>query len=822
MKELTMRRLLNTSFKSLYLDFIKGSQLSDSQLVKLLAVAVLLLNQSAVELRRLGYRIALLYGNRTGRYDALYDIAINSGLMPVSAVINADRFGDGEEFVDSFILNYADSYVDTFRRDGLVMTEQQDLLQDFIQDQYSESVVVVAPTSYGKSELIISSVRGNPKSRICVVVPSKALLAQTKKRLVDADIDGVGKIITHPEMYSEGKSNRVFVLTQERLTRLLSEHVSLSFDMVFVDEAHNLLSGDYRNELLASVICMVGARNRSASFKFLTPFICEELNLRVRYLKIGMSGFRIDEYVKSELFHMCDYRLSKGDGVLRLYDHFVNDWVNVERSYKDCFDLVLGESLSKNIVYGNKPKNIEVFAWTLAQRLPLVGCPIISKACDELAENFDSQYLIIDCLRRGVMYHHGSIADTVRLYLESTFSKSKELKYLVCSATLLEGVNLPIERLFLIDNRKGGSNLTSSQFKNLVGRVNRFSEVFSKKGGESLKRLESNVYLVGVDGFTTQKADLMGYYERVVNVSKGDKDDLSNVMLEATEIVDGVNLDRYEDVIERLENLQPGVVDDFECKYVKTEVGRLILANGIGEIDVFEVEELIEQELTDFVDSNGVVADPDSLMLAVKQCFIDFFDESRGYSALSRLEEAAARRFYAMMLDWKIKKYTMKQIISQFIKYWDERAPQGSSNLVFVGKWGDRKFEDSFSEHWVDMSEKTRKEKINLAIVRIKEEDDFFDYNIFRFVEVMNGVGCVDVDFYKKIKYGTTDDVKIKMIRDGFSRGLSDLILSKYPQQVRMTDDGEVDINPALVGEMRLNDESDLMLFEAQMNLKFV
>ncbi|HHX0930187.1 TPA: DEAD/DEAH box helicase [Pseudomonas aeruginosa] len=821
MKELTIRRLLNTPFKDLYLEFVRGGELSDVQQVKLLAVAVLLLNQSAVELKRLGYRIILLYGNRTGHYDALYDVAINSGLMPVSAVINAQRVGK-ERLAESFILNYADSYIETFRRNDVVMTEQQDLLQDFIHEKYDESVVVVAPTSYGKSELIISSVKDNPLSVVCVIVPSKALLAQTKKRLVDADIDGVGKVITHPEMYAEGKSSRVFVLTQERLTRLLSEHESLSFDMVFVDEAHNLLNGDYRNELLASVICMVGARNRKATFKFLTPFICEELNLRVRYLRTGLAGFRIDEYVKSELFYMCDYRVDKGDEILRLYDHFLNEWVDLKKSYKNSFDLVLGESLSKNIIYGNKPKNIEIFAWALAQKLPLVKCPIIKKACDELADNFDSQYLIIDCLRRGVMYHHGSIADTVRLYLESMFSKSKDLKYLVCSATLLEGVNLPIERLFLIDHRKGGSNLTSSQFKNLVGRVNRFSEVFSKKGSESLKRLESSVYLVGMDGYTTKNADLFGYYERVVNVSKSDKDDPENILLEATDIVEGVNSDRYEDVIERLENLQPGIVDDFECKYIKTEVGRLILANGIGEIDVFSVEELIDLELKSFVSEHGVIHSSDKLMLAVKQCFIDHFDELRGYSDLSRLEEESARAFYAMMLDWKIKKYTMKQIISQFLKHWDERAEKNASTLEFVGKWGDRRFGESYNEHWVAMSEKTQKEKINLAIVRIKEEDDFFDYKIFRFVEVMNGVGVIDSDFYKKIKYGTTDDVKIKMIRDGYSRGLSDLILNKYSNKVKLSADGEVDIDPKLVGEMMMNDESDLMLFEAQMNLKYV
>lgn len=819
MKELTLRRLANTSFKELYLKFLSGIDLSDSEIVKLLAIAVLFLNHSAADIKRLGYRIVLFYGNRSGRYDALYDVAINSGLMPVSAVINSDPEND-RRLSDSFLSNYVDSYIDTFRQNGLVMTEQQSLLQDFVHKETDNSLVIVAPTSYGKSELIISTVRDNPHKKICILVPSKALLAQTKKRLVDADIDTVGRIVTHPEMYSDNKQCRIFVLTQERLTRLLSEHSELSFDIVFVDEAHNLLSGDRRNELLATSICVAGARNRSTSFKFLTPFICDELNLRVRYLKLGIKGFRIDEYVKSERFHLCDFREGHETGELQLYDHFVNSWISLETRYNNCYDLILGEALSKNIIYGNKPKNIESFAWSLAQRLPKVQCPIIDRACDELSDNFDSQYLIIDCLRRGVMYHHGSIADTVRLYLENTFSKSKKLKYLVCSATLLEGVNLPIEKLFLIDHRKGANLLSPSQFKNLVGRVNRFSEVFSAKGSTALKRLESSIYLLGVDGYTRKGSDLEGYYQKTVNVSKEDQDSLKNVLLEGTDIDDS-NSKKFEDAVERLENLQPGIVDDRECKYVTTEVGRLLLANGIGEIDVFDAEVEIENELSLFIKAHGQIQDSTTLMLALKQCFIDYFDESRGYSELSRLEEESARKFYAMMLDWQIKKYSVKQIIYQYIKHWDELSQNQRSTLVYVGKWGDTSYNESFNEHWVDMSTKSKKEKINLAIVRIKEEEDFFDYHIFRFVEVMNGVEAVDPDFYKTIKYGTTNDTKIKMIKDGFSRGLSDLILSKYPDRIRVDQDGEITIDPKLVAAMRSNEESDLIIFEAQMNLKF-
>lgn len=820
MRELTIRQLSNTNFKTLYMRFLQGDDLTDSETVKLLAIAVLLLNHKAPEIKHLGYRIVLFYGNLTGQYQALYDVAINSGLFPVTAIIDDDQIDELNHRNETFLQNFIGSYIDTFRDQGIVLTEQQEALRSFVQDEYKNSLVVIAPTSYGKSELIMNSVRENPSERVLILVPSKALLAQTKKRLIDADINALGKIVTHPEMYSEERRSRAFVLTQERLTRLLNEYPKLSFDMVFVDEAHNLLQGDRRNELLATVICMLGARNPNTSFKFLTPFLCDQLNIRVRYLDMAVKGFKIDEYIKSERFHLRDFRTGKNDGTLKLYDHFLNEWINLDQKYKTCFDLVIGESLSKNIIYGNKPKSIEAFAEKLAAKLPEINCPLIAKACDELEENFDSRYRLIACLRRGVMYHHGSIPDTIRLYLENLFTKSSQMKYLICNATLLEGVNLPIERLFLFDYRKGRSNLTSSQFKNLIGRVNRFSEVFTSKGSTALKKLESNIYLIGADEFTSKKANLMEFYQKAVNVSRVDKDSVNNVLLEATKIVDGKVSARFDDAVERLENLQPGLVSGRDCKYVTTEVGKLLIANGVNEIDVFKTELRIEKQINQLIEQEGVLNTADTLMFAIKNCFIDYFDESREYSDLTRLNESAALSFYAMVLDWKLKKYSVKQTIRLTIKYWNERIEAGRGDYVFVGKWGDTKYGQSHYENWVNIATKNDVEKINLSIVRIKEEDDFFDYKIFRFVEVLHSVGAVDPSFYKKIKYGTTDEIKIKLIRDGFSRGLADLMLQRYPKFVRMTNNGDVDVNAELLDHMVENGESDLLLFEVRMNLK--
>jgi len=448
-KELTTRILLNTSFNDLYCKLILNEGLTSCECEKILAVAVILINQDHSNLNHLGYRIVLAYANVIGDYRPLYDVAINNGLIPVAEM--AKKLISSEEERESFFSEFIAGYTDIYKKDGIVLTEQQYLLNEFFNNNRESSVSVVAPTSYGKSELIMGFIRRTERQNICIVVPSKSLLAQTKKRVIDAGVDWVDKVITHPEMYSFSDQGYVFVLTQERLSRLLHENKGLKFSSVFVDEAHNLLENGDREVLLASVLSILYQRNKHTSFKFLTPFLIDSSNLVLKHAAIAMSDYRVSEYVKSERFHVVDFR--KGKAEFKLYDQFTNKFTSYDGSCSGYFDLILAESLDKNIIYFNRPKNIEEFSMGLAAILDDVECELIPEACVELGRDFDVKYNLISCLKKGVAYHHGSMPDYVKLYVEHLFSVSKSLRYLVSSSTLLEGVNLPIERIFLLENK---------------------------------------------------------------------------------------------------------------------------------------------------------------------------------------------------------------------------------------------------------------------------------------------------------------------------------------------------------------------------------
>ena len=68
--------------------------------------------------------------------------------------------------------------------------------------------------------------------------------------------------------------------------------------------------------------------------------------------------------------------------------------------------------------------------------------------------------------------------DNIRNYIEKCVKEEESLKYIYCTSTLLEGVNMPFDKLFILDLKKGLSNLTYHQLENLIGRINRYKNIF--------------------------------------------------------------------------------------------------------------------------------------------------------------------------------------------------------------------------------------------------------------------------------------------------------------------------------------------------------
>lgn len=807
--DLTLAKIRNTDFASLYDRFIVGEKLSQKQYEILLAIAICFTNADDTNVQQLGYRIVVEYCNQTNDYIPLYEIAVNKGLYPVSKFIEQHYIDNSKR---NFFTEWNDAFTEQYVSGEVCRSEQQNSLVHFFESKKDDTVSVIAPTSYGKSELILSAVKEYAGKKICVLTSTKALLIQTKKRVQQISKGIFPKIVVHPEMYNPNDSSCLAVLTQERLLRIFKKDPQLSFDCIIVDEAHEMLEDDSRSRTLANVIIVAQKRNPEVAFKFLTPFLADSTNLKARYTTYDIEGFKVSEYIKTEKYFLYDLRNHTG---LKLYDQFLNKYLPISDNRNLGFeeDVVKAYSAGKNIIYLNKPTDIEKFALALADVLPEVDSELIQTACDNISEYLQPQYNLLTCLRKGIIYHHGSVPDAIRIYIEDLYKKDDAVRYVITSSTLLSGVNLPAERMFILDNKRGRSNLSHDSFKNLVGRVCRFSEIFNDETG-NLYRLEPQIYLV-FGKYFAQNANCESFLRNVAKVEQNYKDAVDNVLLSEAKItVD--NEEKLRQASEFIENYENGVVEDYQERYTNTVSGKACIMNGITEFDVFAHEATIQQQVDVYQSESIKISDSNTLLETINDLFIQHLPDN-GVESLKRLENKEARNFYSMMFEWRVKNKSYAEMISLFVGYWHQLYKKDRNVMVYVGKWGDIKRPGSNVARYTKFVGKTRTQVVNLAIVRIKEEQDFIDNTLIKYVEVLHDLDLIEDRFYAQIKYGTDDERTICLIKNGLSLSSAMLLIKKYGDHLQIDIPASTVVyGENLVAEMIKAEENQIQIYEVQ------
>lgn len=815
MKTLTLKRLYNTEFNSLYWKFLSNPEsMSSKELEVLLSFGTYFVGLEDESIQKLGYRIFLLYSKNTGDYKPLYELSLNKGFIPIAQFID-DNLKYGERFGNlQTVINEAINQ--DFRQGNQYKTIGQTLLYNNVIATENKSYIVVAPTSYGKTELILSFLDTNLDKNVCIITPTKSLLAQTKKRILNHI--GNQKIITRPEMYSEDSERIIAVLTQERLLRLLQENPGLSFDILIVDEAHNLLDrfskDNNRSVLLASVIVICYRRNENLSCRYLTPFLQSKESIVLKHISESLEWFTVSEFMKSEVFYFHD--IVKGTKeMLDQYSGAKQKLISLgSLDASSDAGIVISHADRKNIIYLNSPKKIEQFAKELSNLLEVTSSEQLKKAVLDLRDFIHEDYSLAASLERGVIYHHGSVPESVRYYIETLYSEFSELKMLIANSTLLEGVNIPATKMFILDPNRGNSYLTSSDFKNLIGRICRFGEIFNPNDG-SLEYLLPEIHIIK-GKYCRKDFNALNFFKNK-NVFAGDqdkiKDEVSNPLLENHKQLDSDIVNQAEIMLDNFSDDE--IIVDKKIKTPKTFVGRLCFQNNVRIFNIFDVEEVINGKLEGLEKAQTL----ENIFNIMNFLFFIHINEEGADNNLKRLQKKDAQNFYMMLINWRMQGMTIKNMITQIVNYWNTLTGD-EADYVYVGKWGDKtRGLNSHREYWTNISNKTKSEKINLAIVRLKEEYDFIDNEIIKYIEILNTLGLIDNELYLKIKYGTSDNEKIALLNCGISNTLSSILFEKYKNLYNIdASSNVVTFDNSLINTMRENGENGILISEILLN----
>ncbi|HFT8658645.1 TPA: helicase-related protein [Enterobacter cloacae] len=139
----------------------------------------------------------------------------------------------------------------------------------------------------------------------------------------------------------------------------------------------------------------------------------------------------------------------------------------------------------QNIIYAPKKNFAEAWALAIAQtdnedsdldesNTDLMYDTRIDSLCSFLENEIHPLYSLVRSLKRGVAFHHGGLLDVARLEVEDLFANGA-IRNLVCTSTLLQGVNLPADRMIVISPKIGDYELSHFDFLNLIGRAGRIN-----------------------------------------------------------------------------------------------------------------------------------------------------------------------------------------------------------------------------------------------------------------------------------------------------------------------------------------------------------
>lgn len=390
----------------------------------------------------------------------------------------------------------------------------------------AEDVITSAPTSTGKTFIIlkylIDVIAKKSAGFAAIVVPTRALISEVATKVYDlakeVHCEEEIEICTFPKEGSF-QDKTIFIMTQERLFETLQSNL-LTFDYLFVDEAHNI-SDKSRGVLLHMTLEKLLEDSSPQiiismpSSKYLNAFDSVFKNTQFTTRKTNHSpvakifievAFRRQNIVLTKMNSRHTAIIEKG---------FIGTkFANI------IYRLGKGES---NIVYRNRTDYCENTANDISALIPdEKGNHRLDEAADYVAKFIHPKFTLADNLKKGVAFHYGPLPGVVRRMVEA-LARDKLIDFIVCTSTLAEGVNLPAKNLFLENPMRmpiyqESEKLEEVVLNNITGRAGRMLEHFA-----------GNVFLVEPgkwkfkDYFETNDdiADRIPTYYQVLNEDLG-------------------------------------------------------------------------------------------------------------------------------------------------------------------------------------------------------------------------------------------------------------------------------------------------------------
>lgn len=686
-----------------------------------------------------------------------------------------------ESDIREFIYQYIEKQefkIDISGDERYFIRDQKEIFNKLEKEKYFS---YSGPTSMGKTFVIKmfiqKRIRDNKKDNFVVVVPTKALISEITSELINELGEQLKnknyKVVNSwHEIQNDSKCNYIMIYTQERfLSHLLNNKMQIGY--VFIDEAHKMFYEDTRSVYFYKIIDILNGYANIPKIFFSAPLIAnpdEFLKLLPTTLSKTYKVFEFSPVNQQK--YIIDY-----DGKnIRIFNDLSSSFIELYYDKIDNFNLnnilkLLGNQ-QKNLVYCENPKDAinlaQNYALTVKTKDNNSKNNNIEKVKKYIKNEIHEQYFLIDLLDKGIAYHVGYVPNSIRKKIEKLY-KEKEIDTIFCTSTLLEGINLPADNLFIPVKNKSKILNNDIDFKNLIGRVGRIKY-----------NLSGNVFIIPKDGIKTVTECTKMIDSEIVNRELS----INKLLTEERkrDIVD--NLKQGKTKLEKIDNnteydfsryimnvLIDDIINERKSNIVKSFEKYIDKGTKKKIIDNFK-DAQIPQDMPVTLDqieavNNGIDDELEYPTEINYQTILDFLEKLYVkfkwdiYEPRNELGNKNILRYYATILNQWINGAYISQIIKNSIKQAEKKEYiyDYSKKIEYVGNT----------------------EQINIIInntldtieniIQFKIENYFSKFS--ELFKKKKGIESMDNDWYEYLSYGTNKREIIELQKMGFSREIA-------------------------------------------------
>lgn len=457
-------------------------------------------------------------------------------LFEVGLTVYSDNYT-----IESAIYNaFSESVLD----ENIFLHPEQHKIINMLLD--NEAIIISAPTSFGKTFCVFEYIGRFTPNIIVMVVPTLALCDEYRKKIINKYKNHFKKYSVYTSIDSERDYDldipSIFILTHDKVVNCDIKKTLCVIDFLVIDEIYKLETNDEERTLILN-IAYYELSKIAKKYVLLAPFVKEIIN--------------IDVLEKKPIFYSTNYSPVVNDVII---EEIVED--SFDNRIKKLFELEnkLPE-IEKTLIYFPTVTKIYKFINRLVEKKEIKEFQNdrINRFIKWAKESIHEEWSFVLAIERGYLIHNAQIPIGAKTFNLDFFENNDEINRMLCTSTLLEGVNTVSENIIIFEPKRNKDILSAFDFYNLVGRTGRLSKHYL--GNAYYIKSEKDIH------YTKGEAQISIEFEVTTNSA--------DILLQRGEINEEINLRlsrmnlSYEQYIENFKSFRLSKIEKLYKHYYK-------------------------------------------------------------------------------------------------------------------------------------------------------------------------------------------------------------------------------------------------------------